>query len=128
MHRMNWRICWNSARLVPAFATRLIIDFRRMQLTDQTQSARRVGRQEDFSKAVDASSTVLTVSAAKSPVERVPTVIQRDREVLFERLGFLVVLFAYAIGAWVTWRKWPDLLVDFGEQLYLPWRISTGDV
>jgi hypothetical protein len=28
----------------------------------------------------------------------------------------------------LTWRKWPDLLVDFGEQLYLPWRISTGSV
>ena len=28
----------------------------------------------------------------------------------------------------MTWRKWPDLLVDFGEQLYLPWRISVGSV
>lgn len=41
-------------------------------------------------------------------------------------LGFLIVVVAYAFGAWMTWRKWPDLLVDFGEQLYLPWRISQG--
>jgi len=28
----------------------------------------------------------------------------------------------------LTWRKWPDLLVDCGLQLYIPWRISTGAV
>ncbi len=28
----------------------------------------------------------------------------------------------------LTWRKWPDLLVDFGRELYLPWRIVSGDV
>jgi 4-amino-4-deoxy-L-arabinose transferase-like glycosyltransferase len=28
----------------------------------------------------------------------------------------------------LTWRKWPDMLLDFGLQLYLPWRISTGAV
>jgi hypothetical protein len=27
-----------------------------------------------------------------------------------------------------TWRKWPDLVVDFGAQLYMPWQISTGAV
>jgi len=28
----------------------------------------------------------------------------------------------------VSWRKWPDVLIDFGLQLYLPWRISQGAV
>ena len=28
----------------------------------------------------------------------------------------------------LTWRKWPDMLVDCGLQLYIPWRISTGAV
>jgi hypothetical protein len=28
----------------------------------------------------------------------------------------------------LSWRKWPDLLVDFGTQLYLPWQISSGAV
>lgn len=27
-----------------------------------------------------------------------------------------------------TWRKWPDMMVDFGQQLYFPWKISTGSV
>lgn len=27
-----------------------------------------------------------------------------------------------------TWGTWPDVLVDFGGELYVPWRISAGDV
>jgi len=45
-----------------------------------------------------------------------------------ESVGLLIVVVTYGLGAWLTWRKWPDLLVDFGEQLYLPWRISAGSV
>ena len=41
--------------------------------------------------------------------------------------GFLIA--AIFLGAaCLTWRMWPDPLVDFGNQLYLPWRISLGDV
>jgi hypothetical protein len=25
-----------------------------------------------------------------------------------------------------TWRKWPDALVDFGRELYAPWRMAEG--
>ncbi len=25
-----------------------------------------------------------------------------------------------------SWRKWPDPLVDFGRELYVPWRLSHG--
>lgn len=28
----------------------------------------------------------------------------------------------------VSWRKWPDALVDYGMQLYVPWQISEGKV
>src|SRR5208282_4259755 len=28
----------------------------------------------------------------------------------------------------MTWRKWPDMLMDFGLQLYIPWKLSTGAV
>jgi len=45
-----------------------------------------------------------------------------------QSLGLLVVALAYFAAAELTWRKWPDLLVDFGEQLYLPWRLASGDV
>ena len=27
-----------------------------------------------------------------------------------------------------TWRAWPDVLVDFGRELYVPWRLSEGQV
>ncbi|HTY86694.1 MAG TPA: hypothetical protein VMB80_04455 [Candidatus Acidoferrum sp.] len=32
------------------------------------------------------------------------------------------------MSAALSWRRWSDLLVDFGTQLYLPWRISEGKV
>ncbi len=37
----------------------------------------------------------------------------------------LVALFA-ALAAW-SWGKWTDVQIDFGTELYLPWRISLGD-
>ncbi len=27
-----------------------------------------------------------------------------------------------------TWRKWPDALVDFGRELYAPWRLAEGEL
>src|SRR5262249_12545387 len=29
---------------------------------------------------------------------------------------------------WWTWGRWPDVLVDFGRELYVPWRLASGDV
>ena len=34
----------------------------------------------------------------------------------------------FTVAAVLTWRKWPDILVDFGVQLYIPWRIVNGAV
>ena len=28
--------------------------------------------------------------------------------------------------AFVSWRKWPDILVDFGHELYTPWQLLSG--
>jgi hypothetical protein len=42
--------------------------------------------------------------------------------------GLVLVGCVFALAAVISWRRWPDLLVDFGIQLYLPWRISRGDV
>ncbi len=39
-----------------------------------------------------------------------------------------LVTVVFALAAALTWRKWPDLIVDFGAQLYMPWRISAGAV
>jgi hypothetical protein len=29
---------------------------------------------------------------------------------------------------WWTWQTWCDLLIDFGVQLYVPWRLAAGEV
>lgn len=46
----------------------------------------------------------------------------------FEYAGIagLVALAIYFVS--VSWRKWPDPLIDFGRELYLPWRIANGAV
>jgi len=36
-----------------------------------------------------------------------------------------------SVGAamtWISWLKWADLMVDFGEQVYLSWQVSEGRV
>ena len=43
-------------------------------------------------------------------------------------MGLAVVAAAFAIAAALTWGKWPDPIVDYGTQLYMPWRISHGAV
>ena len=43
-------------------------------------------------------------------------------------IGLLVIAAAFTAGAVLTWRKWPDLLGDFGMQLYIPWRLAEGAV
>ncbi len=38
--------------------------------------------------------------------------------------GLIVVAFV-GLTAW-SWRKWAELLVDFGQQLYIPWQLASG--
>jgi len=40
----------------------------------------------------------------------------------------LVVLVTFAALLWWTWGTWPDVLIDFGRELYVAWRVSEGDV
>jgi hypothetical protein len=42
--------------------------------------------------------------------------------------GLALVGGVFALVAMLSWRRWADILVDFGVQLYLPWRISAGEV
>lgn len=35
---------------------------------------------------------------------------------------------AAAALLWTSWRRWPHFLVDFGRELYVPWRLSEGDM
>ncbi len=44
-------------------------------------------------------------------------------------LGCIAALaLTFLVLTYWSWRKWPDFLVDFGHQLYVPWRIAEGDV
>ncbi len=38
---------------------------------------------------------------------------------------FLVFVIFMALTFW-TWRKWPDILIDFGRELYVPWQLASG--
>jgi 4-amino-4-deoxy-L-arabinose transferase-like glycosyltransferase len=35
---------------------------------------------------------------------------------------------AFLVMAAISWRKWPDLLIDFGHELYIPWQLASGKV
>ena len=30
--------------------------------------------------------------------------------------------------AMVSWQKWQDLIVDFGQQVYVPWQLAEGQI
>jgi hypothetical protein len=43
-------------------------------------------------------------------------------------LGPIIIgVAALAMLCW-SWRTWPDVLIDFGRELYIPWRLSAGQV
>jgi hypothetical protein len=45
-----------------------------------------------------------------------------------EALGLLGLAALTAFLLATSWRKWPEPLIDFGRELYLPWRLSNGAV
>ena len=42
-------------------------------------------------------------------------------------LGLVITALVFIAGAALTWRRWPDLIIDFSQQLYIPWRLNVGD-
>jgi hypothetical protein len=42
--------------------------------------------------------------------------------------GPLLLSLTFVSLAAGSWRKWPDLLVDFGRELYIPWQLAQGKV
>lgn len=42
--------------------------------------------------------------------------------------GFPIILTLGLAMAAISWQKWADLIVDFGQQIYLPWQLSEGKV
>ncbi|MBN1866060.1 hypothetical protein JW916_02090 [Candidatus Sumerlaeota bacterium] len=49
-----------------------------------------------------------------------------NRPIVYRCALALVVLF-YAGFVWWTWMRWPDPVVDFGREIYTPWRLNEGD-
>ncbi|MCX5715059.1 MAG: hypothetical protein NT033_09765, partial [Candidatus Omnitrophica bacterium] len=47
---------------------------------------------------------------------------------LGSRLSFLLLLLLGFFMLVLSWRKWPDILVDFGRELYVPWQINQGSL
>ncbi len=42
-------------------------------------------------------------------------------------LPVLVILLAVAAGAVWSWGRWLDPIIDFGREIYVPWRLVEGD-
>ena len=43
-------------------------------------------------------------------------------------LGPLLIAAAGAGMLWWSWGTWPDVLIDFGRELYFPWQLTEGKV
>lgn len=68
--------------------------------------------------------TASTSAPATPPARRPEREPSRPSSVL--GIGLLVAEALILLG--LSWRRWPDVLVDFGRELYVPWRICEGDV
>ena len=42
--------------------------------------------------------------------------------------GLPIILILGLSMTTISWQKWADLIVDYGQQLYLPWQLSEGKV
>lgn len=55
------------------------------------------------------------------------------RETLFSRarreiIGPCCLALLFCGLTYWSWRKWPDILVDFGREVYVPWQLASGSV
>ncbi len=41
-------------------------------------------------------------------------------------VGPILLAATFVALTWWSWRKWPDILIDFGSQLYIPWQLAAG--
>ncbi len=54
--------------------------------------------------------------------------IKLNRSRQWELLGLVSLVGVTVFFLVTSWRRWPDTLVDFGYQLYIPWRLAQGEV
>ncbi len=50
------------------------------------------------------------------------------RSLIASYYGPSLTVLTFCLLTWLTWRKWPDILIDFGRELYVPWRLIQGEV
>src|SRR3954464_5474836 len=43
-------------------------------------------------------------------------------------IGLGIVLLTLTAMLAFTWRTWPEPVIDFGRELYVPWQLSQGKV
>ena len=65
---------------------------------------------------------------AKRPVTFSANLAPNGRFVSREWLGWVALAGLTLFFLATSWRKWPDPLIDFGRELYLPWRLAHGAV
>lgn len=72
----------------------------------------------------------MTISDTEQPRERnsICTRLPNWKWLQSKWSGLLIVAVLFIFMAALSWRKWADIVVDFGMQLYVPWRLSAGDV
>lgn len=57
------------------------------------------------------------------------TLATRSRfQKVMEWAGPMIILIGFACMLWLSWQRWADVLIDFGNQLYIPWRITEGEI
>jgi len=52
----------------------------------------------------------------------------RDGGWLRVLLPFVLLAATFATMAAISWYRWPEFLVDYGRELYVPWRINAGEM
>jgi hypothetical protein len=55
-------------------------------------------------------------------------IVSASADARWEWVGIVFLALAVVWTLVTSWRKWPDPVVDFGRELYLPWRLSEGAV
>jgi 4-amino-4-deoxy-L-arabinose transferase-like glycosyltransferase len=55
-------------------------------------------------------------------------IINRLYRILKSYAAFCIPLAVGVVMLSWSWRRWPDSVIDFGRELYIPWRINNGSV
>ena len=65
---------------------------------------------------------------SKQKIRKIDKNYEHQKQDYFSIILPLILIFAFIAMLMVSWLKWADVLVDFGRELYLPWRICSGDM